>query len=160
MQTECSSLAAWKMEAGPPGADRRISSQATRRCVGISSYVVNGPGKGEFTRQVRARKANGSEPQMFCRKTLNRRLSRADYEIEDLSLDRQHLLNPRQGGKRETAHRASLEFFIRIEILPRGIEIAVPHELLHRHNIAPAFQKACRIHTACHGRFPTRGRSL
>ena len=47
METECSCLAAWKMEVGPPGADYRISPQTARRCVGISSQVVNGPGKGE-----------------------------------------------------------------------------------------------------------------
>jgi hypothetical protein len=48
METECSSLAAWMMEAGPPRAGYRISPQTTRRCVGISSQVVNGPGKGEL----------------------------------------------------------------------------------------------------------------
>jgi hypothetical protein len=46
MSIECSCLAAWKMEAGPLGAGCRISPQSTRRCVGISSQVVNGPGKG------------------------------------------------------------------------------------------------------------------
>ena len=48
MSTECVSLAAWKMEAGPPEAGYRISPQTTRRCVGISSQVVNGRGKGEL----------------------------------------------------------------------------------------------------------------
>jgi hypothetical protein len=61
------------METGPPGADCRISPQTARRCLGISSQVVSGPGKGEKTRQVRIRKANESEPRMFCRKTPNRR---------------------------------------------------------------------------------------
>jgi hypothetical protein len=60
------------MEAGPPGADYRISPQTARRCLGISSQVVNGPRKGEMTRHVRTRKANESEPRMFCRKTPNR----------------------------------------------------------------------------------------
>jgi hypothetical protein len=36
------------MEAGPPGAGYRISPQTTQRCVGISSQVVNGLGKGEL----------------------------------------------------------------------------------------------------------------
>ena len=36
------------MEAGPPGAGCRISPQTTRRCLGISSQVVNGLGKGEL----------------------------------------------------------------------------------------------------------------
>ena len=35
------------MGVGPPGADYRISPQTARRCVGISSQVVNGPGNGE-----------------------------------------------------------------------------------------------------------------
>jgi hypothetical protein len=47
MLTECSSLAAWKIEAGPPGAGCRISPQTIRRCVGISSQVLNRPGKSE-----------------------------------------------------------------------------------------------------------------
>ena len=47
MLKECGSLAAWKMEAGPPDADCRISPQTARRCLGIRSQVVNGPGKGE-----------------------------------------------------------------------------------------------------------------
>jgi len=57
------------MGVGPPGTGCRTSSQTTRRCVGIRSQVVNGPGKGgEKLRQVRARKANASEPLMSCRK--------------------------------------------------------------------------------------------
>jgi hypothetical protein len=48
MWTERSSLAVWKMEADPPGAGYRISPQTARRCVGRSSQVVNGPGKGEL----------------------------------------------------------------------------------------------------------------
>ena len=38
------------MEDGgrPSGAGYRISPQTTRRCLGISSQVVNGPGKGEL----------------------------------------------------------------------------------------------------------------
>jgi hypothetical protein len=57
-----------EMEAGSPGADYRSSPQTARRCLGISSQVVNGPGKGEMTRQVRTRRANESEPRMFCRR--------------------------------------------------------------------------------------------
>ncbi len=58
------------------------------------------------------------------------------------------VLSARQGSEREPAYRASLELFIRIEILPRGIEIAVPHELLHCHDIASAFEEARRIRVA------------
>ena len=47
MQTECGSLAAWMMEASPPGAGYRISPQTARRCLGIRSQVVNGPGNGK-----------------------------------------------------------------------------------------------------------------
>jgi hypothetical protein len=38
------------MEDGgrPSGAGYRISPQTTRRCLGISSQVANGPGKGEL----------------------------------------------------------------------------------------------------------------
>ena len=75
-----------EMEAGPPGAGYRISPQTTQRCVGISSQVVNGLGKkASLTRQVRARKANGSEPRMFCRKTLNRHRNQADLAAWDKS---------------------------------------------------------------------------
>jgi hypothetical protein len=38
-----------------------------------------------LTRQVRARKANGSESRMFCRKTLNRHLNQADLAAWDKS---------------------------------------------------------------------------
>ena len=56
------------MGVGPPRTGCRTSSQTTRRCVGIRSQVVNGSGKGgEKLRQVRARKANASEPLMSCR---------------------------------------------------------------------------------------------
>jgi hypothetical protein len=34
------------MEEGPPGTGCRTSSQTTRRCVGMSSWVVSGSGKG------------------------------------------------------------------------------------------------------------------
>ena len=71
------------MESGPPGADCRISPQTARRCLGISSQVVNGPGKGEKTRQVCTRKANESEPRMFCRKTPNRHQNQADLAAWD-----------------------------------------------------------------------------
>jgi len=60
------------MGVGPPRTGCRTSSQTTRRCVGIRSQVVNGPGKGEAgPRQVRARKANASEPLMSCRNPHN-----------------------------------------------------------------------------------------
>ena len=41
--------------------------------------------KASLTRQVRARKANGSEPRMFCRKTLNCHRNRADLAAWDKS---------------------------------------------------------------------------
>src|ERR1039458_7518277 len=47
-----------------------------------------------------------------------------------------------QDGEGELVGRASLEFLVRIKILPRGIEIAVPHEFLHGHNVTPAFKKS------------------
>jgi hypothetical protein len=57
------------MEAGPPGAGCRTSPQNTRRCVGMRSQVVSGPGKGGARlRQVWTRKANKSEPLMRHRK--------------------------------------------------------------------------------------------
>ena len=73
------------MEVGPPGADYRISPQTARRCVGMRSQVVNGPGKKKArrTRQVRTRKANESEPRMFCRKTLNCHQNQADLATWD-----------------------------------------------------------------------------
>ena len=73
------------MEAGPPGAGYRTSPQTTQRCVGISSQVVNGLGKGEFDSSGAGRKANGSELRMFCRKTLNRHRNRADLAALDKS---------------------------------------------------------------------------
>ena len=53
--------------------------------MGISSQVVNGPGKGELDSSGAARKANESEPRMFCRKTLNRHRNQADLASWDKS---------------------------------------------------------------------------
>jgi hypothetical protein len=57
---------------GPPRTGCRISSQTTRRCVGMRSQVVNGSGKGRSeVRRGRARKANASESLMSCRELRN-----------------------------------------------------------------------------------------
>src|ERR1017187_5405641 len=50
-----------------------------------------------------------------------------------------------QRGKGEVVDRASLEFLVRIKVLPRGIEIAVSHEFLHGHNVTPAFKETGRV---------------
>src|ERR1035441_3741395 len=47
-----------------------------------------------------------------------------------------------QHGEGELVGRASLEFLVRIKVLPCGIEVAVPHEFLHGHNVTPVFKKA------------------
>ena len=44
-----------------------------------------GKKKASLTRQVRARKANESEPRMFCRKTLNRHRNQAYLAAWDKS---------------------------------------------------------------------------
>ena len=36
-------------------------------------------------------------------------------------------------------------FFVRIEIPPRSFKVAVPHQLLHGDDVAPAFEEARRI---------------
>ena len=47
-----SSLAARVMRVGPSGTGCRTSPQTARRCGGLRTTVVNGPGKGGRTRQV------------------------------------------------------------------------------------------------------------
>jgi len=83
MQTECNSLAAWKMEAGPPLAGCRIGPQAAWRYVGISSQGMNGLARGEIDSSGTARMANGSEPRTFCREPLNRHRNQADLAAWD-----------------------------------------------------------------------------
>ena len=69
---------------GPPRTGCRISSHTTRRCVGVRSQVVSGSGKGgEKSCQVRARKANTSEPLMSCRKVHNCHRKQTSFAVCD-----------------------------------------------------------------------------
>src|SRR5437867_7895860 len=55
------------MRVGPSGSGDRVRSQTAGGCSGPMTWVVSAHGNGGTTRQVRAGKANASEPLMTCR---------------------------------------------------------------------------------------------
>src|SRR5258708_6678633 len=52
---------------------------------------------------------------------------------------------PHPSADRKLADRVALQLLVRIKMLPRRVEIRVPHEPLDRHDVTPAFQKARRV---------------
>jgi len=47
--------------------------------------------------------------------------------------------------KGEAVHRTPLQRFVGVEVLPRGFDVAVAHELLDGHDVAAAFEEPCRV---------------